>query len=397
MDSKYYAKLFLQGMNKYFFCNGNKQFEFLKIAFLSVFHPYRGGISQFSTSLYQSLEKRSEIRAFNFKRQYPKLFFPGKSQYVSTEKNNPFHSYPLLDSINPLSYQKTAREINAYSPDLLLTNFWLPFFGPALGNVAKRMHQKCKKISILHNVIPHESRPFDKRLTKYFLNKNDAFVILSEQVKRDLLKIKPGARFLYHRHPLYDHFGQIQEKNSARASLGIPKDKNVLLFFGFIRKYKGLDKLLSAFRSLSNEYHLIIAGECYDNFEQYQSIIDAHLLSDRITLKNKYIPFSEVGKIFSASDLVILPYRSATQSGITAIAYHFSKPVMVSDVGGLAESVVEGKTGYIIKDPSPAAFASQIQSVFPLPQNMEIEIKKLKKELSWDTFADHLLEFISDV
>ena len=367
----------------------------MKIAFLSVFHPYRGGISQFSTSLFQSLSKIAEVNAFNFKRQYPKLFFPGETQYVSSDKKNPFENHRILDSINPSSYRKTAREINAFSPDLLLTNYWLPFFAPALGGVAKRMNNSCKRISILHNVVPHESRIFDKRLTKSFLDKNDAFILLSEKVKSDLLNIKPSADFLFLKHPLYDHFGDLLDQSKSRESLGIPNGKKVLLFFGFIRKYKGLDILLRALDHLPEDYHLIVAGECYEKFDTYQSIIDKFELSNRITLKLNYIPQSQVNEIFSASDLVMLPYRSATQSGITPVAYHFNKPVMVTDVGGLTEYLVEGKTGWVIKNIDPKLLANQIQSNFPISDQMVLEIEKMKKELSWENFAGKLLEFAS--
>ena len=297
----------------------------------------------------------------------------------------------ILDSINPITYSKTAKKINDFKPDLLLSNFWIPYLGPALTGVCKRVHTGCKKIAILHNVVPHESRLFDTSLTKKFLNVNDGFVVMSEHVKSNLLKFMPDANCSIKHHPFYDHFGVKIEKETARNELGIPTDKKILLFFGFIRKYKGLDLLLDAMQHLSADYHLIIAGESYENFEHYQKIIDKHQLSANITLFNQYIPHSDVKRYFSASDLVVLPYRSATQSGIVPVAYHFNIPVMATDVGGLKENIVDKKTGFILKENNPEYIANKIKSFFPIGEEYAQEIEELKQQNSWSSFADEVI------
>ena len=367
----------------------------MKVAFLSVFPPFRGGISQFSGALYDALSKKTEIKAYNFKRQYPKVLFPGRSQYRLDKKELAgVKNKPILDSINPLSYSKTAQAINAYKPDLLLTSFWLPFFGPSLGAVTKRMDNNCRTVSILHNVIPHEKRLMDKSLTKKFLSRNDGFVVMSDQVKNDLLMLKPDAKFIQKPHPFYSHFGEKLAKEKVREELDIPKDKKVLLFFGIIRKYKGLDILLKAFEMLDSSYHLIIAGENYESMDPYYKIISNGNLHDRITMINEFIPEDKVNIYFSAADLVVLPYRSATQSGITAVAYHFNIPVIATDVGGLKETILDGKTGKIVPNHDPSTIANGIMDLFPIPSHFQNEIESLKGKHSWEHFSDELLSFV---
>lgn len=366
----------------------------LKIAFLSVFPPFRGGISQFSSALFQALAKETEIKAFNFKRQYPKILFPGKSQYRDDNKRmNSLDNDPILDSIGPLTFSRTAKEINVYDPDLLLLSYWLPFFGPSLGSVAKRMNKKCNVISILHNVLPHEKRLMDKAFTKKFLSRNDAFIVMSDHVKNDLLAFQPNAKYIQRSHPFYSHFGDSVKKEIAQEKLDIPKGKKVLLFFGIIRKYKGLDILLKALHYLDDSFHLIVAGESYEDLELYQKIISEFKLSDKVSLFNNYIPEEDVKLYFSASDATVLPYRTATQSGISAIAYHFNTPVIATDVGGLKETIIEGKTGSIISENTPEGVAQKIKDFFPVQQNTTKEIDKLRHEYSWEGFAHALLTF----
>ncbi|NND77119.1 MAG: glycosyltransferase [Flavobacteriales bacterium] len=367
----------------------------MKVAFLSVFPPFRGGISQFSSALYHALSKKTDIKAYNFKRQYPKILFPGKSQYrVDKKQLAGGETKAMLDSVDPRSFFKTARDINAFEPDLLLTSFWLPFFGPSLGSVAKRMKEGCKTVSILHNVIPHEKRLLDRSLTTRFLSRNDGFVVMSDQVRKDLLHLKPGAKHMQRIHPFYSHFGDKLNKEVAQKQLNIPSDKKVLLFFGIIRKYKGLDILLKAFKKLDNSYHLIIAGENYESMAPYYTLMEEDDIKNRISLFNEFIPENKVNIYFSAADLVVLPYRNATQSGITAVAYHFNVPVVATDVGGLKETVINRKTGKLVNRADPDELARGIQSLFPIPAHFNEEIEALKAEHSWELFADDLISFV---
>lgn len=373
----------------------------MKIAYLSTFYPYRGGIAQFNALLFNELNNKNECRAYTFKRQYPKLLFPGKSQMVETDdKTQEVASIPVLDTINPLSYLKSAKEILKFSPDLLLTKFWMPFFAPSLGTVARKLKRYgTKTISILDNVIPHEKRIGDIAFVKYFLNQNNGFVVMTEAVKSDLLKLKPDAKFLLHPHPLYDHFGEKLSKELARERLGIEQDKKVLLFFGFIRSYKGLDLLLEAMSKLSDDYLLIIAGEVYGSFDEYDKIIKLYNLGKKIKLFTRYISDEEVKLFFNASDVCILPYKSGTQSGIIGISYHFDVPVVATDVGGLAEMIKPFDTGIVVGKPSVENILSGIHSFFrEVAYSKYIDnIQKYKKIASWKSLAESICKFYDEL
>ena len=272
----------------------------------------------------------------------------------------------------------------------------MSYFAPSLGYITRRMKKHCKVVSILDNVIPHEPRFFDTPLTKYFLKGSSGSVTLCEAVSRELLGIKPDARFTVIQHPLYSHFGEKKERISAENKLGLEHGKKNILFFGLIRKYKGLDILLEAFGKLSDEYQLIIAGEPYGSFDPYQEIIDRLENKERIYKNLKYIKDSEVTDYFSAADLAVLPYRSATQSGISSVSYHFEVPMIVTDVGGLKETIGERGTGLVSDECSPEAIKNEIERYFsdPLIAEKCIEcIRKEKERLSWSTFAEKLIEF----
>ena len=236
----------------------------MKIAILSCFYPYRGGIAQFNANLFEELGRHHDVKAFNFKRQYPDLLFPGKTQYVTPDDEAvSIESQALLDTAGPLSYGRTARAIRAWDPDILVMRYWMSWFGPSLGYVARHMKDKCKVIAILDNVIPHEPRFFDKPFTKYFLSGCDGFVSMCSEVDRDLQSFGTGKPHTIMPHPLYSHFGERIPREEAEDALGLEHGKKNLLFFGLIRKYKGLDILLKAFNGLGEDYQLIIAGEPY--------------------------------------------------------------------------------------------------------------------------------------
>lgn len=367
----------------------------MKIALFSVFYPYRGGIAQFSAMLFRALEKEHNPEAFTFSRQYPGLLFPGSSQYVlESDKVDEIPAKRILDSVNPFSFRTAAKKINKTNPDLFISQYWMTFFGPSTGGLQKNLSPGMKRISILHNVIPHEKRFFDAYANRSFLKHNEGFVVLSDAVLKDLLSINPNAKYLRIDHPVYNHFGEKIDKKTALAKLSLKEGKKYLLFFGFIRKYKGLDLLLEALANLPEDYELIVAGEIYGSFDSYQEIIDHSKIGSRIHLFNNYIPDDEVTTYFSAADLCVLPYKSATQSGITAIAHHFDLPIVATNVGGLKETIQNGKTGYVVES-NVNDISGAIQKAFvsdnldEFSENISIQ----KKENSWENFAKKVIEF----
>ena len=368
----------------------------MKIALLSAFYPYRGGIAQFGAKLFRALETKNEVKAFTFKRQYPSLLFPGKTQFVeSGDSADNIPSIRILDSINPISYSKTARKINRFEPDVIISQYWMTFFGPAIGSVHKKVNT-AKRVSIIHNLIPHEKRFFDKPANRHFLKYNDGFVVLSEAVRDDLLGLKPNAKYLLIDHPVYDQFGELKDRLETIEQLGLDSKKKYLLFFGFIRGYKGLDLLLESLSELDENYHLIVAGEIYGSFDKYQKIIDQLHLSNRVHLFNDYIPDVEVTNYFSVADVCILPYKSATQSGITAVSHHFEVPVIATDVGGLKETIEHGKTGLIVRSAEPKLIKNAVVEYFTknMKPSMSENIRIKKVQRSWPKFAERLTEFI---
>lgn len=366
----------------------------MKIAYLSSFYPFRGGIAQFNARLVKHLSKFGEVRAYTFKRQYPQLLFPGKSQYVLPEdKPELIESIQILDSINPISYYTTAKIINSYAPEILITKYWIPFFAPSLGSVLKFLKKHTFNVAIIDNINPHEKFPFARTLNKYYLKQNHVFIAMSNVVLKELIKIHPQAHCVLVPHPLYENFGEKIEKSKARELLQIERNRKVLLFFGFIRDYKGLDLLLQALSVLPEEYCLVIAGEAYVSFEKYQDIIENLNLGARVKLFVRYISDTEVPLFFSAADVCVLPYKSATQSGIIGIAYHFDLPVIATDVGGLAEMVEPYNAGITVKEVEPKMIANAISYFFEHPSEEYIKgIKKYKSKANWEYFASKIIQ-----
>ena len=373
----------------------------MKIAILSCFYPYRGGISQFNACLYGELSKKHVVKAFNFKRQYPELLFPGKTQYVTADDEAvPVESVSLLDTANPFSYISTYREIRDWQPDVLIVRYWMSYFAPSLGYITRKMKKHCKVISILDNVIPHEPHFFDAPLTRYFLKGSTGSVTLCEAVSHDLLDLQPDSKYAVIQHPLYSHFGLKKDRLETEKKLGLRQGMKNILFFGLIRHYKGLDILLEAFGKLPEDYQLIVAGEPYGSFDLYQEIIDRIPGKDRIHLNLKYIKDSEVSDWFSAADLAVLPYRSATQSGISSVSYHFEVPMIVTDVGGLKETIGDRGTGLVAPEGTPECISSEIIRFFSDPSIKDeciANIRLEKERLSWRSFAVKLEEFIDQL
>ena len=370
----------------------------MKITFLSTFYPFRGGIAQFNALVYRALEKDNSLEAITFTRQYPNILFPGKTQLVGPEDQaDVIPSKSWLDSINPFTYWTTGKRIKKNSPDLMITKYWMTFFAPSLGFVLGMQAKKTVRISILDNVIPHEKRFFDHWCNRYFLKRNDGFIVMSDKVKLDLLSYLPEAKYLHIPHPVYDHFGEKCSKIDALKKLNLENfaDKKIVLFFGIIRDYKGLDLLLEAFSLLDDSFHLIVAGEVYGSFEKYDSIISEHQLKDKVSLFNNYIGDEEVKFFFSATDVGVLPYKSATQSGITSIANHFELPLIATNVGGLAETILHQKTGLIVDKVAPDALAEALASFFKSNQQIMFQsaIRQINTENTWEKFGVKLLEF----
>jgi glycosyltransferase involved in cell wall biosynthesis len=374
----------------------------MKIVFLSTFYPFRGGIAQFNALIYREMEKENQVEAITFKRQYPDFLFPGKTQMVTAEDAaDAIPSKRWLDTINPFTYISTARKVKQLQPDIIITKYWMTFFAPSLGFVLGLQSKKTLRISILDNVIPHEKRFFDNVFNRYFLKRNDGFIVMSEKVQKDLLYYLPDAKNLLIPHPIYNHFGEKLTKIQALKNLGIEQhaDKKMLLYFGIIRDYKGLDLLLKSLNHLDESYFLIVAGEVYGSFDKYTAIIKENQLENRIALFNHYIDDAEVKNYFSAADVCVLSYKSATQSGITNISYHFELPIIATTVGGLAETILHEQTGLIVDEVSETAIAKQIQSYFENYNPIEFSknIRQINEENSWENFVSKLLDFAKDL
>ncbi|MCA9741492.1 MAG: glycosyltransferase [Deferribacteres bacterium] len=373
----------------------------MRIALFSTLYPFRGGIAQFGAALYRELEKKHQVSGFTFTRQYPSLLFPGQTQFVTDgDKADAISAEQCLDSINPISYYRTASRILSAQPDLLINNFWMPFFAPSTGYLAGKVRKAgIPAIAILHNVVPHEKRPGDLQLLRYFFNRHDGFIALSDVVQQDLLSLKPDALSLQTPHPVYQHFGAPLPIETARAQLGIPLDKNVSLFFGFIRKYKGLDLLIEAMHHLPDDHLLVVAGEMYGDFAEYQKMIDTAGVGHKIKLLVRYVNDDEVAQLFSAADVLVLPYKSATQSGVAHIAYHFSLPMIVTDVGSLAESVRDGESGLVVRSLSSAELAEKMAFYFnnrcrtPFAKAMQ----KDAYTYSWEALADRIMQLYGQI
>ena len=369
----------------------------MNIAYLSTFYPFRGGIAQFNASLYRAFEELGHHpSAYTFTRQYPEMLFPGQTQIVTQDDiADPIPSKRIVDSINPISWLAAAKTIEEQHPDILLTKFWMPFMAPSLGTISGRLEKTCKRICIVDNALPHERRPGDIALTKYFINRQDAFVVMSDTVERDLLSLKPAAKILRHEHPLYDHFGEAVDKQKAREELHLPKDAKLLLFFGFIRNYKGLSVLLDALHRLPEEYHVVIGGECYGSFEEYDKQIKELNIGNRVHTFVRYISDKEAPLFFSAADVCVLPYLSATQSGIIAIAHHFLTPVIATNVGSLNEALRNGEAGMLIEKADPGLVAKSVMNFFEqkLQERCLAGVRKLKEENSWKALGKAIVDF----
>ena len=370
----------------------------MKILSLGPAYPLRGGIADFNESLSAALAgKGNELIVFSYKLQYPGFLFPGKTQYSDSPEPSGLDIRSQVNSISLINWMRVVEQINAEDPEILIIHYWMPFFIPALGYICHRIRARktIKIILLAHNLIPHEPQPGTRFLTRYLIRNIDGLVALSSKVREDALYFRENLPSVVLPHPVYDKYGEKTGRKEALDKLGLSTDSSYLLFFGLIRKYKGLDLLLKAMKYLKDEpIKLIIAGEFYGKKDEYQSIIDEADLNKQIMIRDEFIPDDEVKYYFSASDLVVQPYRSATQSGVTQIACHFEKPAVVTRVGGLPEIVEDGVTGYIT-DLQPESIAEAIRRYFANPEKekMKEEIRRKKGEFSWESFVERFLEF----
>ena len=335
------------------------------------------------------------MRIITFSLQYPALLFPGRTQYSTEPAPENLHIERRINSVNPLNWLKVGKAIRKDAPDLLLVPFWLPYMAPCLGTIARIASRSRKTFveAILHNLIPHEKRPGDLMFTRYFCKPVNRFIALSGSVLEDIEKIERKKERAFQPHPIYDNFGEAVSRDEACIHLGLnPKDK-ILLSFGLIRDYKGLDWLLEAFAMLENRdgVKLVVAGEFYSDGTKYHNLAKSLGIDEEVIWKTDFVPDSEVKYYFCAADLVIQPYKSATQSGITQIAYHFERPMLVTHVGGLPEIVPDGKVGYVV-EPSPKAIASAMKSFLQNPPDFSEGLREEKKKYSWSEMAGTILK-----
>ncbi len=371
----------------------------MKIAILSPFYPYRVGLAHFNARLYTELSKRNEVKAFSFTSLYPGFLFPGKTQFVTEDDSATIvENDRVLNTINPISYIRTARHINKFAPDILIIPYWMSFMAPAFGSVCLLLNKRTKVVSLVHNAIPHERSVVDKPLAKFFFSRCDAFIVMSETVRADLITLRKKANILLQPHPIYDHYDERIDKATACQNLGIKAEKKNLLFFGLIRSYKGLDILIEAMDYLDDSFQLIIAGESYGSFDKYTGLIEKSALKDNIIVMEQYIPDKLVSVLFSAADVLVLPYRSATQSGVVALAYQMELQMIATDVGALGSAVRDSQTGLVVPSATPEHIATGIKEFFDSPQLSDSYRQNLKKEknrLSWDNFAKAVEVFLT--
>jgi glycosyltransferase involved in cell wall biosynthesis len=374
-----------------------------KIIILGSAYPLRGGgLSTFNERLARAFQQQGDdVTIYTFSLQYPNFLFPGKTQYSTEPPPTDLTIKVCINSMYPLNWIQVGNELKNLKPDIIVVRYWLPFMGPSLGTILRRVKKNnyTKIICIADNIIPHEKRAGDKQFTQYFIKPVDAFITMSEKVMNDLRMFtnKPAQKVV---HPLYDNFGEKIDKAKAREYLNINPKENVILFFGFIRKYKGLDLLLEAMSILKSQISnlkfqipkLLITGEFYDDKKFYDDLMNKLNVADELILRTDFITDSEVKYYVSAADFIIQPYRNATQSGVTPLAYHFEKPMLVTNVGGLPDLVPDGKVG-LVCEPNPQSIAEHIIKLYQLGEDHFLQnLREEKKKYSWNLLVDTIKE-----
>ena len=373
-----------------------------KVIIIGPAFPFRGGIANFNNALAQEYYNRGDdVTLYSFTLQYPGFLFPGTTQYESGEAPKKLNIKTLINSVNPFNWINVARKINAEKPDYVIIRYWLPFMAPCLGTIARLLNKKIKILAITDNVIPHEKRMGDTLFTRYFVKSCDAFLTLSASVLDDLSKFTNTTAKKFIPHPIYNVFGDIIPKAKAIENLGLNPNDRHLLFVGFVRKYKGLDLMLQAMadnRIIDLGIKLIIAGEFYDDKTEYTDVIADLGIAENIIMRSDFIPADKVKDYFCAADMITQTYRTATQSGVTQIAYSFDRPMLVTDVGGLAEIVPNNKVGYVTSQ-NPTEIADAIIDFYAnnREEDFSNNTRLEKKRFSWKFFVEGLDELMNSV
>lgn len=371
----------------------------MKILLAGPAWPFRGGIAEFSNRLAREfINEGHDAEIFTFTLQYPAFLFPGKTQFTDSQAPRDISITRNINSINPFNWINTGRKIKKLKPDILLLRFWLPFMGPALGTIARiaRSNKRTKVICIFDNVVPHEKRPGDIFLTKYFVRSIDGAVVMAGSVGDDLQLFRKDIPVRLNPHPLFDNYGTAINRNEALSLLKLGPDPEYLLFFGFIRAYKGLDILIEALadeRLRIRNIRLLVAGEFYEDSAPYRELVSRYNLEEKIIFYDRFIKNDEVAPLFSIADIIVQPYKSATQSGVTQIAYHFEKPMLVTDVGGLKEIVPDKKCGYVV-NPDPKSLADALVDYFNNNRKAQFAecVKQEKNKFGWDRMVETIME-----
>jgi len=375
----------------------------MKIVLVGTAYPLRGGIAHYIALLYRHLSTRHSVEIVTFSRQYPEFLFPGTSQKEQGGAAEVVPSVPLIDSMNPLTWLRAGRAIAKRKPDVVVFKYWLPFFGPCFGVIARIVRRRtgARIVFICGNVVPHEPRWGDRAFTRFAFRAVDFFIVQSAAVERDLRSFWPSARYSLVPHPIYEIFGRPLPKAKARRQLGLAPREKVALFFGYIRSYKGLTTLLKAMPLIRAQVplRLLVVGEFYEDDQPYRRLIEELGLVAFIELRGEYLPNDQVAPYFCASDVVVLPYRSATQSGIVQIAYQFDKPVIATNVGGLTEVVKDGVSGLIVPPDNPDALAEAVVRFFKkrMEKGLVRGVRREKKKYSWDALVKAIERAGADV
>lgn len=374
----------------------------MKIISIGPAHPLRGGIAKFNEALSRALiSGDQDLLIYSYKFQYPDLIFPGKTQFSDDPPPSGLDIRNEIHSVNIINWRLSAEKIIREKPDLVIVHYWMPFFAPALSSILRIIRKKgIKGILLAHNLIPHESQPAAEFFTRRLLKNINGMVCLSKSVREDAHRFRPDLPVRVMPHPVYTNYGEKISRAEAVKALKLSPDYRYLLFFGLVRKYKGLDLLLHAMNEMENRegWKLIIAGEFYDDREFYDEIIDKYTLENRVVIFDYYIPDKDVNLLFSVADAVVQPYRSATQSGVTQVSHYYGVPMIVTNVGGLPEIISHGKTGYVVP-PEPHWIAKAIDEFLKREdlEDMRNSVYKKKEEYSWESFAQKLIEFVKEI
>lgn len=371
----------------------------MNITLLGPAYPYRGGLASFIERLAkQFVMDGHNVNIITFTLQYPGFLFPGKSQFLEGPAPSGLKIDRKVNSVSPLNWISVGLKIKKQRPDILIFKYWLPFMAPGFGTIARiaKSNRHTKIICIFDNVIPHEKRPGDKLLTRYFTGSIDGAIAMSGSVLSDIYIFRKDIPAQLNPHPLFDNFGPAVNRDKALSKLKLEKEWSYLLFFGFIRAYKGLDLMIEAFsdiHKIKRDVKLIVAGEFYEDDSPYRELVKKYNLEEDVIFFNRFINDDEVSLFFSIADLVVQPYKRATQSGVTQIAYHFEKPMLVTDVGGLSEIVTDGKCGYVVK-PEPKAVAEAVIDYFKNNRKKKFTegIMEEKERFTWNKLTASITE-----